>query len=107
MGKLTWIELTEAEVAVMRSALAALRSVVPDRADDIAQLTTRLEHAISPSITVGVYGGVVQWVQGNPFPVRIIDYDGEGDDRPDTDDEGVPCSLSYVERDPDLVTAQG
>jgi hypothetical protein len=53
-----------------------------------------------------VYGGVVQWVQGNPYPIRIIDYDGDDNDLPDRDDEGLPCFLSYVERDPDLGTAQ-
>ena len=41
-----------------------------------------------PDITVGVYGGVVQWITGNPFPVRIVDYDGEHSDLPDTDAHG-------------------
>lgn len=48
-----------------------------------------------PRITVGVYGGVVQWVMGNPFPVRIVDYDGEPKDLPDTDDHGDRCTIGF------------
>ena len=90
---LGWVGLATAEVASIREALAALRSTTPDRADEIDQIARRLETLASPAITIGVYGGLVQWVSGNPFPIRIVDYDGGEGDLPDRDDEGLPCSI--------------
>ena len=46
-----------------------------------------------PDITIGVHGGLVQWVLGNPFPVRICDYDGF--DLPDVDERGQPCAIWF------------
>lgn len=102
MSELIWIGLTTAEAESVREALAALRLAAPGRADDIAQLTKRLEAAVSPAISIGVYGGLVQWVSGNPFPIRIIDYDGDAADLPDRDDEGLPCSIWEEPSDIDL-----
>ena len=94
MAELMWVGLTESELKVVNDALNALKINVPDRTDDIERLSKRLEaNGSTPSITIGVYGGMVQWVEGNPFPIRIIDYDGDKDDLPDTDDEGQPCSI--------------
>lgn len=44
-----------------------------------------------PDITVGVYGGQVQWAVGHPFPIRIRDYDGEEDELSDVDEQGQRC----------------
>ena len=37
------------------------------------------------TITVGIYGGLVQWVQGIPEDVRVVvhDYDVDGSDADD------------------------
>ncbi len=47
------------------------------------------------TITVGVYGGMIQWIQGIPEDVRVVvrDYDIEGADPDDLshDAEGNEC----------------
>ena len=62
---------------------------------DIDALTLRLVHGTSyPDITVGVHGGQVQWALGNPFPIRVCDYDGASDeDLPDIDGRGQRCRI--------------
>jgi hypothetical protein len=101
-----WIELSAAEVELVKEALDALRSGPSERAQRVDQFLSRLNLAGSaPAITVGVYGGVVQWVSGNPFPIRIIDYDGDESELPDTDDEGHPCSVGFEAPDPQMVVA--
>lgn len=52
-----------------------------------------LDGGTHPKITVGVYGGQVQWALGNPFPIRICDYDGEKEDLPDIDEWGQQCRM--------------
>ncbi len=46
-----------------------------------------------PAITVGVHGGLVQWVIGNPFPVRICDYDGNENELPCVDERDQRCNM--------------
>ncbi len=47
------------------------------------------------AITVGVYGGVIQWIQGIPKDVRVVVYDydieGAGPEDLSQDDEGNEC----------------
>ena len=63
---------------------------------EINILTLKLVHSDPhPSITVGVYGGQVQWALGNPFPIRICDYDGDQEDLPDVDENGNPCRIWF------------
>ncbi len=52
-----------------------------------------------PDITIGVHGGLVQWVLGNPFPIRICDYDGDGRELPDIDERGQRCNLWFEPAD--------
>ena len=52
-----------------------------------------------PDITIGVHGGVVQWVMGNPFPIRICDYDGEENELPDMDERGQRCAMWFEPSD--------
>jgi hypothetical protein len=47
--------------------------------------------APQPNITIGIHHGQVQWARGNPFPIRICDYDGF--DLPDVDKHGKPCEI--------------
>jgi len=53
-----------------------------------------------PGITVGVHGGQVQWVKGNPFPIRVLDYDNDYGDAPDMDERGraLPCSIEPADK---------
>lgn len=55
------------------------------------------------TITVGVHGGLVQWIQGIPEDVRVVvqDYDVESTDTADLsqDAEGSPCAKSVWERE--------
>ena len=55
------------------------------------------------TITVGVHGGLVQWIQGIPEDVRIVvhDYDIEGVDAQDLslDAEGNHCVQSVWEHE--------
>lgn len=87
-----WIEIAEADRALL---LAGLDAIVQSSAEPSNRIQT-LRELISkakgcPDITIGVYGGQVQWVTGNPFPLEIIDYDGEPEDFEDTDDYGHKC----------------
>jgi hypothetical protein len=52
-----------------------------------------------PEITIGVYGGLVQWIVGNPFPIRVCDYDGF--DLPDVDEQGRPCDIRFEQPNAD------
>ena len=59
-----------------------------------------------PIINIYVKGGVVQDVAIPPgcgVVVRIVDYDCEGTDCPDTDDEGNPCTVALYEADKEAV----
>jgi hypothetical protein len=62
---------------------------------EIDELTVKIVHAARhPHITVGVHGGQVQWTLGNPFPIRVCDYDGTSDDDlPDVDERGQRCRM--------------
>jgi hypothetical protein len=91
----TWIGLNAHERTLLLEALAVLRRSSADQANEIDPLTIKLVHSASyPDITVGVHGGQVQWTLGNPFPIRVCDYDGaSNDDLPDTDERGQRCRM--------------
>jgi hypothetical protein len=87
-----WFYLTATE---KRLLLEALRSLAESRETNLRKIET-LAIKISqgkahPDITIGVYGGQVQWAVGHPFPIRIRDYDGEEDELPDVDEQGQRC----------------
>jgi hypothetical protein len=61
------------------------------------KLSAKLTNAVlHPEITIGVHGGQVQWIMGNPFPVRVCDYDRDRLDLPDVDERGQ-CSRLWFE----------
>lgn len=101
-----WIGLDARERALLLEALAALRRSRPDDTDDVDALTLKLVHsAPHPEITVGVHGGQVQWMLGNPFPIRVCDYDGQSDeDLPDIDERWQRCRMSWEPVDGNGVT---
>ena len=87
------IGLSPRERAILLHALSSVRSKA-DQAE-IDALTIKLVHAAPhPDITVGVHGGQVQWVKGNPFPIRVFDYDNDHCDAPDVDEQGRSCRCS-------------
>ena len=53
------------------------------------------------TITVGVYGGLVQWIQGIPKDVRVVvhdyDIDSVGAEDLVRDENGDPCVESVWE----------
>ena len=95
MTEATWIGLTVGDRDLLLAGLAALRRSRGRDRSDIDALTLRLVHSEPhPDITVGVHGGQVQWTLGNPFPIRICDYDGASDeDLPDVDERGQRCRM--------------
>ncbi|MFI5012686.1 MAG: hypothetical protein ACHQAY_10080 [Hyphomicrobiales bacterium] len=94
MTETAWVDLAAPERMLLLDALRLLRGSKHEKAMEIDALTLKLAYAVPPPvITVGVYGGQVQWTQGNPFPIRVCDYDGESDELPDIDERGQRCSI--------------
>ena len=90
-----WIGLTHRERQTLLQALAAFRPEGKS-AKEIDGLMAKLTYCPPyPNITVGVYGGQVQWTLGNPFPLRICDYDGEREDLADVDERGQRCRIWF------------
>jgi len=88
-----WITLSQEECKLLIKALRDLKKTDRERAGKLmAKLLYSEPH---PKITVGVHGGQVQWVLGNPFPVRVCDYDGDRADLPDIDERGQECRIWF------------
>jgi hypothetical protein len=95
-SKLT--HLTTDEASIILNALSSIRSSQHADIAKIDMLIDKLENAEShPNITIGIDRGQVCWTQGNPFPIRICDYDGF--DLPDVDKGGKPCEISWEPAD--------
>lgn len=92
-----YIALTAAERDLIQYALAAVAEHKKAHLPEMRLLSDRLSRADDqyPDITVGVHGGLVQWVTGNPFPIRICDYDGDGRELPNIDVRGQRCSMWF------------
>jgi hypothetical protein len=91
-----WIGLTRGERTILLDALKALRSSNGRKVRDIDALMVKLTYSPPhPEITVGVHGGQVQWTLGNPFPIRVCDYDGDREDLPDIDERGQRCRIWF------------
>jgi hypothetical protein len=90
----SWLQLTVREHAIVLDALISMLNADPANDAEVENLVLKLAQAQPhPDITVGVHGGLVQWVLGNPFPIRICDYDGC--DLPDLDERGQPCAIWF------------
>lgn len=86
--------LNDSERLLILKALINLRVADESLAGQISQVMKKIiDTEPKPNITVGVHGGQVQWVLGNPFPIRICDYDGEENDLPDVDERGQRCRM--------------
>lgn len=100
MVKTAWIGLSERERTLLLHALRTLRRS-GGNTSKIDALTIKLVHsAPHPDITVGVHGGQVQWTLGNPFPIRVCDYDAPSDeDLTDIDERGQRCRMWWEPAD--------
>ena len=93
-----WLSLSALEREVLQRALTWY--VEANQIAGAAALMAKLEASEQyPAITIGVHGGLVQWVMGNPFPIRICDYDGERADLPDVDERNQRCTISFASAD--------
>jgi|SRR6185503_15623732 hypothetical protein len=102
MSHRTWIGLSARERKTLLQALTALRASSEGDRRAIDALTAKVVHsAPHPDITVGVHGGQVQWTLGNPFPIRVCDYDGDREDLPDVDERGERCRIWFEPRSTD------
>jgi hypothetical protein len=100
MAEGVWLSLTARERVVLQQALAAYSGAqVADVAGAESLMTKLQTEERYPAITIGVYGGLVQWVMGNPFPIRICDYDGERGDLPDIDERNQRCTIGFAPAD--------
>jgi hypothetical protein len=96
----SWVGLTTRERSILLDALVALREAGRASTAKIDALTVKLVHSDAhPRITVGVHGGQVQWVSGNPFPIRVLDYDNDYCDAPHVDEQGRKCRCSIEPAD--------
>jgi hypothetical protein len=101
MSRQAWIGLNKQERAILLNALAELRRSTGNVAAAIDKLTAKLVHsAPHPEITICIHGGQVQWTLGNPFPIRVCDYDASSDEAlPDIDERGQRCRISWESAD--------
>lgn len=106
MKETTWLGLSPKERTLLLDALSLAMGyavAAKKRARELEALTDKLSRiGPHPSITVGVHGGQVQWVMGNPFPVRVCDYDGEKPDLPDRDERGQLCRIWFEPTDMEI-----
>jgi hypothetical protein len=98
MASEVWLGLTFGERSLLREALDHYSHSERAESDEIAAMLRKLDRAKpQPFVTVRVDGGFVEDIEGNPFPVRLYDYDVDGVDEPDFDDEGRACVISEFE----------
>jgi hypothetical protein len=103
MPKSDWLSLSAPEKALLLDALSSLRIARSRDSDEIDALATKLAKATAhPQISIGVQGGMVQWTRGNPFPIRIYDYDGH--DLPQIDEHGDRCETWLEPADEQIET---
>lgn len=85
---------SDSERLLVLKALNHLKAADPLLSKKISKIATKIiDFSEHPDITVGVHGGQVQWILGNPFPVRICDYDGDPEDLSDVDERGQQCRM--------------
>jgi hypothetical protein len=88
----SWLHLTAREHVLLLEAVLSMLNAAPTNSAEVENLAVKLTQGQPhPDITVGVHGGLVQWIAGNPFPIRVCDYDGF--DLPDVDERGRPCDV--------------
>lgn len=102
MAAQAWIGLSARERTTLLEALNALRPQHRKKIKEIDALMVKLTYSPPhPEITIGVHGGQVQWMLGNPFPIRVCDYDGDREDLPDVDERGQRCRMWFESQSDD------
>jgi hypothetical protein len=102
MSDHSWLQLTTRERALVLDALLSMLNVDSANSAEVENLALKLALGQPhPEITVGVHGGLVQWIVGNPFPIRVCDYDGF--DLPDVDERGRPCDIRFEQPNTDSI----
>jgi hypothetical protein len=102
MANQNWVGLSQRERALLLDTLKALRGSNGTKTRKIDALMVKLTYSPShPDITVGVHGGQVQWTLGNPFPIRVCDYDSDREELPDIDERGQQCRIWFEPRSDD------
>lgn len=99
MEKESWVCITPREQALLRQALARASKSKRKDAPEMMKLSRKLLRRSVPKITVGVKGGMVYWMTGNSFPIRICDYDIDGVYPEYKDELGRPCVISFAPED--------
>ena len=103
MRKNVWIPLSPIEKRLLIDALSLSRRARRASSGEIDALASKLVQAkSSPPITVRVQGGMVQCASGNPFPIRICDYDVEGQEDLDLDEHDEVCRIWFEPADPNI-----
>ena len=98
MASEIWLPLSTDERNLLRLALASYAR--EGNLQQAVALSRKIATAAPyPDITVGVHGGLVQWTLGNPFPIRICDYDGDAKDLHDMDERGQRCAMWFEPAD--------
>jgi hypothetical protein len=92
------LSLTASERSLLLEALAHYANSKCAEEDEIAGMRRKIERARpQPWVTVRVDGGMVEEIAGNPFPVRLYDYDIDGVDELSFDENGRVCVISEYE----------
>ena len=106
MSEDAWLSLDLGEKELLIEVLRSSRKAKSSRSGAIDALLSKLIQAKSyPQITVEVQGGLVQCVSGNPFPIRICDYDVEDQDEVDIDERGEPCQMWFEPADAEICSS--
>jgi hypothetical protein len=101
MAENIWVTLTPRELTVIFDALTSMRNAGRMDHAEFDALAGKLAHGTPPPrITIEVRGGMVECTRGNPFPIRIRDYDGH--DLPDVDERGEHCDTWLVPADEEI-----
>lgn len=94
MASEVWLGLTFHQRSLLREALVHYCSSVRAETDEVDAMLRKIERARPPPrVTVRVDGGMVEEVEGNPFPVHLYDYDIDGVDDLEFDEDGRACVI--------------
>src|SRR5437763_16001966 len=98
MASEVWLRLTFSERSLLREALIHYVGSKRAAEEEIDAMLRTLDRAKpQPCVSVRVDGGFVEEIDGNPFPVRLYDYDVDGVDEPDFDENGRACVIIEFE----------
>lgn len=98
MASDVWLSLTAKERSLLLEALSDYAGSKQAEENEVAAVRTKVARAKpQPWVTVRVDGGFVEEIAGNPFPVRLYDYDIDGVDDLSFDEDGRACVISEFE----------